>query len=216
MEYNWSNPSWKMMEAKSKQEDYQSKFARNMHNFHYGGASGVNAYSGNNLGNGNFTPKIHNGIGNFSSYAKSYGHTSYDDYGVLIEKQESEKEELREKEIVAFEKCEKVNFYTNETNSFFASELLCVQNFEDSGKDEGGKLAYKSIKTINFLSSNSYLSFEIYLKEIKLFSLVFMENGYQSHLLNSLRTLLGMKEFIEFNSNPCVIPRVDEYHFNYC
>ncbi|KAI5658034.1 hypothetical protein M9H77_26827 [Catharanthus roseus] len=57
MEYNWSNPSWKWMEAKSKQEDYQSKLARDMHNFHHGGGNECNAYGGNYHGNGNFTPK---------------------------------------------------------------------------------------------------------------------------------------------------------------
>ncbi|KAI5667325.1 hypothetical protein M9H77_17178 [Catharanthus roseus] len=50
----------------------------------------------------------------------------------FIEKQESEKEENREKEIVVLEKSEEVNFYANEANSFFASKSLCVQNFEDS------------------------------------------------------------------------------------
>ncbi|KAI5652970.1 hypothetical protein M9H77_30157 [Catharanthus roseus] len=45
------------------------------------------------------------------------------------------------------------------------------KNFEDSSKDEGGELAYKSINTIHIFPSNSYLSFEIYFKEIKLFSL---------------------------------------------
>ncbi|KAI5681903.1 hypothetical protein M9H77_03131 [Catharanthus roseus] len=60
----------------------------------------------------------------------------------------------------------------------------------DSNKDEEGKLDYKLIKTINFLPSNSYLSFEIYFKEIKLFSLVFMENGYEFYFLNTSGTLL--------------------------
>ncbi|KAI5676478.1 hypothetical protein M9H77_07428 [Catharanthus roseus] len=55
--------------------------------------------------------------------------------------------------------------FDNDTNSFFASESLCVQNFEDSSKDEDGKLAYKFIKSINFFPSNSYLSFDIYFKE---------------------------------------------------
>ncbi|KAI5681990.1 hypothetical protein M9H77_03218 [Catharanthus roseus] len=85
---------------------------------------------------------------------------------------------------------------------------------KDSSRDEGGKLAYKSIKTINFFPSNSYLSFEIYFKDIKLFSLVFMENGYQFYFLKSLGTLLEKKYLIEFNSNSCAIPRVDECHFN--
>ncbi|KAI5682060.1 hypothetical protein M9H77_03288 [Catharanthus roseus] len=79
MEYKWSNPSWKMMEVKSKHQHYQSKFASDMHIFYHGGGNGFNAYGGNNRGNGNFTSKRHNGVGNFS-YAKSYGHTSYDDY----------------------------------------------------------------------------------------------------------------------------------------
>ncbi|KAI5663224.1 hypothetical protein M9H77_22547 [Catharanthus roseus] len=81
------------------------------------------------------------------------------------------KKSKEKKEIVVLEKSEEVNFYANETNFFFASESLCVQNFEDSSKNEGGKLAYKPIKTINFFLSNSYLSFEIDFKEIKLFSL---------------------------------------------
>ncbi|KAI5672270.1 hypothetical protein M9H77_12634 [Catharanthus roseus] len=51
------------------------------HNFHHGGGNGFNAYGGNNHGNGNFTPRRHVGVCNFSSYAKSFEHTSYDDYG---------------------------------------------------------------------------------------------------------------------------------------
>ncbi|KAI5677014.1 hypothetical protein M9H77_07964 [Catharanthus roseus] len=105
-----------------------------------------------------------------------------------------EKERVEEKEILVERLCifdsisilskenelldEEVNFYVNGTNSFFASEFLCVQNFGESSKDEDGKLAYKSTKTTNFFPSNSYLSFEIYFKEIKMFSLVFMKNGY--------------------------------------
>ncbi|KAI5658033.1 hypothetical protein M9H77_26826 [Catharanthus roseus] len=37
MEYNLSNPSWKRMEVKSKEEDHHYKFRRDMHNFHHGG-----------------------------------------------------------------------------------------------------------------------------------------------------------------------------------
>ncbi|KAI5681857.1 hypothetical protein M9H77_03085 [Catharanthus roseus] len=91
MEYTWSNSSWQKMEAMRKQEDYQSKLARDMHNFYHGRGNGVNTYGGSNHGYGNFvsrghdgygnfTFKRHNTVGNFSSYAKSYGHTSYDDY----------------------------------------------------------------------------------------------------------------------------------------
>ncbi|KAI5649993.1 hypothetical protein M9H77_35998 [Catharanthus roseus] len=69
------------MGAKSKQEDYQSKLTRDMHIFYHGGGNGFNAYGGNNHRNGNFTSRTHVGAGNFSSYAKSFEHTSYDDYG---------------------------------------------------------------------------------------------------------------------------------------
>ncbi|KAI5653057.1 hypothetical protein M9H77_30244 [Catharanthus roseus] len=69
------------MEVKRKQEDYQSKLARDMHGFHHAGGNGLNAYGGNKHGNGNFIPRRHVGVGNFSSYTKSYGHTFYDDYG---------------------------------------------------------------------------------------------------------------------------------------
>ncbi|KAI5666991.1 hypothetical protein M9H77_16844 [Catharanthus roseus] len=44
---------------------------------------------------------------------------------------------------------------------------LCMQNFEDPSKDEDGKLTCKSIKTLNFFPSKSYLIFEIYFMEIK-------------------------------------------------
>ncbi|KAI5677390.1 hypothetical protein M9H77_08340 [Catharanthus roseus] len=59
MEYNWSNQSCKKIEAKSKQADYQSELARDMHNFHHGSDNGFNAYGGNNHGNPNFTPGRH-------------------------------------------------------------------------------------------------------------------------------------------------------------
>ncbi|KAI5681226.1 hypothetical protein M9H77_02453 [Catharanthus roseus] len=48
----------KRMGAKGKQEDYQSKLARYMHNFHHRGGNGFNAYGRNNHGNGNFTPNM--------------------------------------------------------------------------------------------------------------------------------------------------------------
>ncbi|KAI5663363.1 hypothetical protein M9H77_22686 [Catharanthus roseus] len=51
-----------------------------MHSFHHGSGNGFNDYGGNNHENGNFSSKRHHGVGKFSSYAKSYRHTSYDDY----------------------------------------------------------------------------------------------------------------------------------------
>ncbi|KAI5673892.1 hypothetical protein M9H77_14256 [Catharanthus roseus] len=232
-----------------------------MHNFHHGAGNGVNAYGGNNHGNGNFTSRNvglpsgrrndkketktdENGAKTMKAKAVDKAVASTEDSRAIyiaesellecskekesefekserveenecfIVKQESEKEEQRERKIVVLEKSEEVNFYANETNSFFASESLCVHNFEDSSKDKDGKLAYKPIKTINFFPYNSYLFFEIYFKEIKLFSLVFMEDEYEFNFLNSLGTLLEKKQYIEFNSLSCVIPRVDEYHDN--
>ncbi|KAI5677509.1 hypothetical protein M9H77_08459 [Catharanthus roseus] len=52
-----------------------------MHNFHHGGDSRFNDFGGNNHGNPNFTPRRHFRDGNFSSYAKSFENTSYDNYG---------------------------------------------------------------------------------------------------------------------------------------
>ncbi|KAI5677096.1 hypothetical protein M9H77_08046 [Catharanthus roseus] len=75
----------------------------------------------------------------------------------FIEKQANEKEEQREKEIVVLEESEEVNFYANGTNSFFTSESLCAQNFEDSSKDEGGKLAY-NLEEFTRLLSNEKLN----------------------------------------------------------
>ncbi|KAI5663403.1 hypothetical protein M9H77_22726 [Catharanthus roseus] len=51
-------------------------------------------------------------------------------------------------------------------------------------------------------------------KETKLFSLVFIEIGYQFYFLNSLGTLLEEEQFIEFNSTSFAIPSIDENHFN--
>ncbi|KAI5653597.1 hypothetical protein M9H77_30784 [Catharanthus roseus] len=95
MEYNWSNPSWKWMEVKSKQESYQSKFTRDMHSFHHGGGNAFNAYGGKDHRNGDFTSKRHIGVDNFSSDDKSFEHTSYNDcggYGRKFEAQNMEHE----------------------------------------------------------------------------------------------------------------------------
>ncbi|KAI5661947.1 hypothetical protein M9H77_21270 [Catharanthus roseus] len=67
-----------------KREDCHTKFARDKQSFYHDGDNGVNAYGRNKCRSGNFTPKIHNRVDNFSSYAKSFGHTSYDNCGVLM------------------------------------------------------------------------------------------------------------------------------------
>ncbi|KAI5676962.1 hypothetical protein M9H77_07912 [Catharanthus roseus] len=66
MEYHWSNSSWQRMEAIRKQEDYQSKLARDMHDYYHGGSNGVNAYDRSNNGHGNFISRGHNGYRNFT------------------------------------------------------------------------------------------------------------------------------------------------------
>ncbi|KAI5681780.1 hypothetical protein M9H77_03008 [Catharanthus roseus] len=74
------------------EKDGSKEKTRDMHIFHHGGGNEVNASGESNHGHGNFisrgyddygkfTPKRHNEVGNFSSYDKSYGHTSSDDYG---------------------------------------------------------------------------------------------------------------------------------------
>ncbi|KAI5672871.1 hypothetical protein M9H77_13235 [Catharanthus roseus] len=232
MEYNWSNPSWKRLEVKSKQEDYQSKLARDMHNFHHGGGNAFNTYGGSNHENGNFITRRLVGVVYFSSYVKYFEHTSYDVYGGYgrdnakcynyehspydcYEKYHHIKEEMsnmercdfmsdkntekgsienQEKERLGERLCifdsisiiskESVHFESSKEkeselekservkeSEFFIEiqeskkeqkekEIIVLEksekNFEDSSKD-GGKLSYKSIKTINFFPSNSYL-----------------------------------------------------------
>ncbi|KAI5666852.1 hypothetical protein M9H77_16705 [Catharanthus roseus] len=193
MVYNWSNSSWKRIEVKSKQEDYQSKLTRDMHNFYHGFGNGFNAYGGNNHGIRNLTSRRHvgaefsklnelrqatieveesdvlhvkeelsnvehcdfmNGMNNVKEEYIEIQEKErveekqrlversciFDSFSTLskesellqclkekesdLEKSERkvrEKEEQREKKIVVFEKSEELNFYANETNSFFAS-----------------------------------------------------------------------------------------------
>ncbi|KAI5648421.1 hypothetical protein M9H77_34426 [Catharanthus roseus] len=80
-EYMETTYSRQNMGSMRKQEGFHTKFSRDKRNFYCGGGNGDNTYSGNKHGNGNFTPKGHNGDGSFSFYAKSYKHNSYDDYG---------------------------------------------------------------------------------------------------------------------------------------
>ncbi|KAI5664061.1 hypothetical protein M9H77_23384 [Catharanthus roseus] len=64
---------------------------KDVHNFYHDGGNGVNAYGGSNHVHGdfisrvrddyeNFTARRHVEVANFSSYAKSFKPTSYDDY----------------------------------------------------------------------------------------------------------------------------------------
>ncbi|KAI5666449.1 hypothetical protein M9H77_16302 [Catharanthus roseus] len=102
----------------------------------------------------------------------------------FIEKQESEKEEQREKEIVVFEMSEEVNFYANGTSSFFASELLCVQNFGDSSKGAETKEGAwgKSLKLIlEELSISLSLIPSFIFYEVSFMKLKFFLESYLSH-----------------------------------
>ncbi|KAI5663709.1 hypothetical protein M9H77_23032 [Catharanthus roseus] len=102
-----------------------------------------------------------------------------------------EKDRVEEKKRLVERLCvfDSISIISKESEHFECSNEKELEkserNFEDSSKDEDGKPAYKSIKTINFFLSNSYLSFEIYFKEIK-------------------------KETILMHA----IPRVDESHLN--
>ncbi|KAI5681737.1 hypothetical protein M9H77_02965 [Catharanthus roseus] len=91
---------------------------------------------------------------------------------------------------------------------------LVLMNFGEPSKNQKGRLGYKSIKIISFFPSNSYLCFEIYFKEIKLFSLLFIKRGNHFTFLNSIGTYLERRYFIKFNYISCAIPRVDDYDFN--
>ncbi|KAI5676932.1 hypothetical protein M9H77_07882 [Catharanthus roseus] len=66
-EYMGTTSSKQRMEGIGKQEDFRAKYARDEHNFDHCGGNGINAYGGND-----------HSVGNFSSYAKSYDHNSYD------------------------------------------------------------------------------------------------------------------------------------------
>ncbi|KAI5664569.1 hypothetical protein M9H77_23892 [Catharanthus roseus] len=125
------------------------------------------------------------------------------------EKRKNSKEELD-----VLKKSEEINFFANQTNSSLVNEFPFVQNFGEPNKNQERRLGYNSIRTISFFTSNSYLCFEIYFKEIKLFSLVFIEHGDHFTLLNSLGTYLKRRYIIEFNSISCAILKVDDYDFN--
>ncbi|KAI5673463.1 hypothetical protein M9H77_13827 [Catharanthus roseus] len=114
-----------------------------------------------------------------------------------------EKRENSKEEFDVLKKSEEINFFANQTNSSLVKP----------SKNQEGRLGYNFIKTISFFPSNSYLCFEIYFKEIKLFSLIFIEHGDHFTFLNPLGTYLERRYFIEFNSISCAIPRVHDYDF---
>ncbi|KAI5676246.1 hypothetical protein M9H77_07196 [Catharanthus roseus] len=122
-----------------------------------------------------------------------------------------------------FEKSEEVNFYANDTNFFFASESLRMQNFEDLSKDEDGKLAFKSLKTISFFPSNSYLSFEEFLlidfetqmgASLKLFKvnpLAFEKSNLRKESLEQTQSIeeIEMNTWIPKTHHPRTLSKLD-------
>ncbi|KAI5676949.1 hypothetical protein M9H77_07899 [Catharanthus roseus] len=153
MEYDWSNLPWKKMEGKRKQEDYQSKLARAKHNLHHGGGNGFNAYGGVNHGNGNFTPRKHVGVDNYSSYASSFEHTSYDEYGGYgrCSKEKESELEKSEKEFLLndFENQMGVNLELFKVNPLaFEKSNLRKEGFEQEFFDKmvlKGKVDHRGI-----------------------------------------------------------------------
>ncbi|KAI5657996.1 hypothetical protein M9H77_26789 [Catharanthus roseus] len=87
-------------------------------------------------------------------------------------------------------------------------------NFGEPSKNQEGRIGYNSIKTISFFPSNFNLCLEIYFKEIKLLSLVFIEHGDHFTFFKSLGTYLERRYFIESKSISCASPRVDDCDFN--
>ncbi|KAI5680970.1 hypothetical protein M9H77_02197 [Catharanthus roseus] len=87
MDYTWSNSSWQGIKDMRKQEDYQFKLAKDMHNFNIVVAmeSMLMVEATTDIET-SFVEEMTvmetslKGVRNFSSNAKSYGHTSYDDY----------------------------------------------------------------------------------------------------------------------------------------
>ncbi|KAI5653026.1 hypothetical protein M9H77_30213 [Catharanthus roseus] len=125
-----------------------------------------------------------------------------------------EKRETSKEELDVFEKSEEINFFASQTTSSLVSEFLFVPNSGEPSNNQEGKLVYNSIKTLSFFPSNFYLCFENEFKEIKLFSLVFIEHRDHFPFLYSHGTFIERRYFIEFNSISCAILRIDEYDFN--
>ncbi|KAI5682173.1 hypothetical protein M9H77_03401 [Catharanthus roseus] len=86
-----------------------------------------------------------------------------------------------------------------------------LKNHEGLGQ---GQAEVKFVESSMVEDSPKIKDFEIYFKEIKLFHLFLRKMDMNFTFLNSLGTLLEKKQFIEFNSISCTIPRVYEYYFN--
>ncbi|KAI5667707.1 hypothetical protein M9H77_17560 [Catharanthus roseus] len=103
-------------------------------------------------------------------------------------------------------------FYRN--GSYGNEPIVERRTLENQARIKRKRLGYNSLKIISFFPSNSYLCFGIYFKEIKLFSVVFIEHGDLFTFHNPLGAYLERRYFVEFDSISCAIPRVDDYDFN--
>ncbi|KAI5681272.1 hypothetical protein M9H77_02499 [Catharanthus roseus] len=88
---------------------------------------------------------------------------------------------------------EEVNLFTNSNNHFLACFSLSVQKFEAQNMENEGILGYKVYKTISFLPSTSFLSFDFIINESNSCSLSSFCAIIQPQFLNVLTTTCGTK-----------------------
>ncbi|KAI5672035.1 hypothetical protein M9H77_12399 [Catharanthus roseus] len=88
---------------------------------------------------------------------------------------------------------EEVNLLTNSINHFLACFSLCVQKFEAQDLKNEGSLYYKLYKTISFLPSTSFLSFDFIINGSNSRSFSNFCDRIQSQFFNFLNTTCGTK-----------------------
>ncbi|KAI5672376.1 hypothetical protein M9H77_12740 [Catharanthus roseus] len=88
---------------------------------------------------------------------------------------------------------EEVNLFANSNNHFLPSFSLSVQKFEAQSMENEGSLGYKLYKTISFLPSTSFSSFDSIINESICCSFSFFCDRIQSQFLNFLTTTCGTK-----------------------
>ncbi|KAI5664543.1 hypothetical protein M9H77_23866 [Catharanthus roseus] len=88
---------------------------------------------------------------------------------------------------------EEVNLFTNSNNHFLACFSPSVQKFEAQNMKNEGSLGYKLCKTIGFLPSTSFLSFDFIINETNSCSFSLFCDRIQPQFLNFLNTTYGTK-----------------------
>ncbi|KAI5658117.1 hypothetical protein M9H77_26910 [Catharanthus roseus] len=148
------------------------------------------------------------------------GEMSKEDFGYFMSDMSFEEEES-----IEFEKIDRVEKKERlvEKSSFFVSISSLAEKCEkdESSKEEENDLEEmreqkRRVKKNKRIQKKRWIILEsqIYFKEIKFFSLVFIEHGEHFIFPNSLGTYLERRYFIEFNSLSCATPRVYENDFN--